>query len=338
MRVTTAVLTVALLCLVAGGGTLAGAGARGEARDGRPGLAVGAQAHCDIGGAPTRPYGEHPPERFLRYGTRPTVIGCAALPNGRRFELVGYQLGRGERTSLCIDHYDFDSGVTWGCGSDRVYGGGAIDATSTDRTPGHLPVVAGTAAARVARVVVRSEIDGRLRRHESALVRVRDPKLLRAIGVRRPFGRYLAEVPAGARAATAEARGARGRTLGLAFFPGFREPVREGRECYSQPRVARLRLLDPPRVRRASRLRIVARYPGGSIGSVDVGVSGRSLVHADLAPNATGRHVVTLPVRFMRRGPAGIDVTADGVPLSQRCGPRAVLRQSAAKTLVVRVR
>jgi hypothetical protein len=296
------------------------------------------QADCHVGGAPTHPYKDHPPEGFLRYGTRPVVIGCAELASGRRFELVGYQLGRGEQTELCIDQYDFGTGVTWGCGSNRVHRGGAIDATSREQTAGHVPVVAGAVAGSVASVVVRSEIDGTIRRHATALVRVRDADLLRAIGVRRPFGRYLAEVPAGARGATAEARGARGRTLGLAFFPGFRGPVGEGRECYSRPRVVRLRLLDPARVRQKSRLRIVATYRGGYIGSVNVSVSDRLSIHADLAPSTSGRYVVTLSVSFTRRGVAGIDVTADGVPLSERCGPRPVLRHSATKTLPVRVR
>jgi hypothetical protein len=295
-------------------------------------------ADCRVGGAPTQPYNDHPPEGFLRYGTRPVVIGCAELASGRRFELVGYQLGRGQQTELCIDQYDFETGVSSGCGSNVVHGGGAIDATSREQAAGHVPVVAGTAAPSVARVVVRSEIDGRLHRHPSALVTLRDPDLLRAIGVRSPFRRYIAEVPAGARGATAEARGARGRTLGLAFFPGFRGPVGEGRACYSRPRVVRLRLLDPARVRQKSRLRIVATYPGGYIGSVDASVSGRLRVHADLAPSSSGRYVVTLPVSFTRRGLAVIDVTAEGVPLSERCGARAVLRHSAAKTLVARVR
>lgn len=329
------VLVAALVCFVVGG-ALAAAAAGGGPRDGSP--AVAAQADCDVGGEPTQPYGEHPPEGFLRYGTRPVVIGCGELPNGRRFELVGYQLGRGERTELCIDHYDVQSGITWGCGSNVVRGGGAIDATAKNVDRGQRPVVAGTVTGSVARVVVRSEIDGRLRRHASALVKVRDAELLRSIGVKRPFGRYLAEVPAGARAASAEARGARGRTLGLAFFPGFRGPVGEGRACYSNPRVVRLRLLDPARVGRKSRLRIVASYPAGVIGSVGVSVSGELSVHADLAPRTSGRYVVTLPVSFRRRGFAGIDVTAEGVPLSDRCGARAVLRRSVLKTLAVRVR
>jgi hypothetical protein len=297
---------------------------------------------CRVGGAPTHDYGEQPPEGFLRYGTRPAVIGCATLASGRRLELVGYQQGRGEHTSLCIDHYDFDSGVSWGCGSNVVFGGGSINATSKMRLPRRPDVVSGTLSASVARVVVRSEIAGRLRRHPVVAVRVRGRKLLRAIAVGKPFGRYLAEVPRGARAATAEALDARGRSLGLAFFPGFRGPVGQGRACYGRPHIARLRLFEPARAGRRSRVRVVARYRGGYIASVDAAVGGEGRVHADLVRPATrragGRRLVTLPVRFGRRGTVGVDVTAEGVPLSQRCGEHPPPRRSDAKTLVVRVR
>jgi hypothetical protein len=296
---------------------------------------------CHVGGDPTHSYGERPPESFLRYATRPVVIGCAVLASGRRIELVAYQLGRGKDVSLCIDHYFFDTRDTWGCGSNVVHGGGAIDATSTVRDPGHPAVVSGTARTSVARVVVRSEVQGRLRRHRAAVVTVRDRPLLRAIGVERPFRRYLAEVPSRARAVTAEAFDARPRTLGIAFFPGFREAIGEGRGCYTQPRVTRMRLLDPARVGKRSRLRVVAVYRAGYIGSIDVGIGGRVRLHADLAPtpNASGRRwVVTLPVGFRHRGATFIDVTADGVPLSRRCGPRPPLRSSPLRTLGLRVR
>jgi hypothetical protein len=297
---------------------------------------------CRVGSAPTHDYGQRPPEEFLRYGTRPVVIGCATLASGRRLELVGYQQGRGERTSLCIDHYDFESGVSWGCGSNVVFGGGAVDATSKMRLPPWPDVVSGALSTSVARVVVRSEIAGRLRRHPAVAVRVRGRKLLRAIAVRKPFGRYLAEVPRRARVATAEALDERGRSLGLAFFPGFRGPVGEGRACYGRPHITRLRLLEPARAGRRSRVRVVAKYRGGYIASVEASVGGEGRVHAKLVRPRTrragGRRVVTLPVRFGPRGAVGVDVTAEGVPLKRRCGKHPPLRRSDPKTLVVRVR
>lgn len=341
MRAKSAVV-VAFLVSGLGVGLLATGGVAGEPHEGSSPGALVAQADCEVGGSPTHPYGDRPPERFLRYRTRPIVIGCAKLGSGRRFELVGYQLGRRGSSSLCVDQYDFETDVTSGCGSNLVHGGGAIDATSRGQTAGQVPLVAGTTAPSVARVVVRSEVGGRLRRHPAALVNVRDRELLRAIGVRGAFGRYLAEVPSRARGASAEALGARGRKLGLAFFPGFREPVGEGRPCYSRPRVTGLRLLGTARVGETSNLRIVARYRGGYIGSIDVIVDGRGRSHADLVPTspreAGGRRVVTLPVSFTRRGTIGVDVTVEGMPLSSRCGARPLLRDSAPKTLVVRAR
>jgi hypothetical protein len=100
-------------------------------------------------------------------------------------------------------------------------------------------------------------------------------------------------------------------------------------------------LLDPARAGGSSRARVVASYPGGYIGSVEAAVGGTGAVHADLAPlrirRDGGRRVGTLRVRFERRGTVGVDVTAEGVPLSRRCGKHPPLRHSAAKTLVVRV-
>jgi hypothetical protein len=316
------------------------AGARQLAREPRP--AASQSADCRVGGAPTHDYGQRPPEEFLRYGTRPIVIGCAQLASERRFELVGYQLGRGSETSLCIDHYDFASRIGWGCGSNLVFGGGAIDATSTTRLPRRPNVVSGTVSGSVTRVVVRSEIEGRLRRHVAAAVMVRNRGVLRTIAVRKPFGRYLAEVPRGARAVSAEAVDSRRRTLGLAFFSGFRGPVGQGRACYGTPRIEDLRLLDPARAGDSSRVRVVASYPQGYIGSVEAVVGGGGAVHADLVPPRIrrdgGRRVVTLRVRFPRSGTVGVDVTAEGQPLSRRCGKHPPLRHSAPKTLVVRVR
>jgi hypothetical protein len=297
------------------------------------------QATCRPGAEPSLPYGERPPEPGFRYGTRPIVIGCAELPSGRRFELVGYRLRHGAHTSLCIDDYDLTTGVRSGCGTNLV-ADGVIDATSSTRSRGRPSVVAGAVSPSMATVLIHFELDGRLREQPAALVMVRRRSLLRAIHVRKPFGRYLAEVPPRARAVSAEAHGARGLTRGLAFFPGFGNAIGEARACYSRPRIAGLRLLGPARAEATSRLRVVATYPGGLIGSIDVTVAGRSRVHADLAPSPRQdpRRFVTVPVPFSHSGTVGIDVTADGVPVSPRCGDRPVLRQSAPKTLAVRVR
>jgi hypothetical protein len=325
---------------VLGVGTISAIPMRGQSDANAVDAHGGQLPECRAGSEPTQRYGDGPPETSLRYVTRPIVIGCSTLPSGRRFELVGYQLGRGKRSSLCIDEYDYATQTSSGCGSNVVRDVGAIDATSVTRAAAGPAVVAGTVSGAVTRVVVHLELGGRLQRESAGLVRVRDRALLRAIAVDRPFGRYLAEVKPGSRAVTAEAFDARPRTLGIAFFDGFRAAIGEGRACYTRPRVARLRLLEPATVGK-NRLRVVASYPRGSIGSIDVGVGGRARIHADLAPARTlrerRRRVVTLPIDFGRRGTLGIDVTAEGVPLNKRCssGP---LRRSATRTLFVRVR
>jgi hypothetical protein len=100
--------------------------------------------------------------------------------------------------------------------------------------------------------------------------------------------------------------------------------------------------LGRARVDETSHVRVVAIYPGGYIGSIEVNVGGRGGGHADLVQTnprrAGGRRVVTLPVHFTRPGPTAVDVTAEGLPLSRRCGDRPLLRESAPKTLAVQVR
>jgi hypothetical protein len=188
------------------------------------------------------------------------VIGCAALASGRRLELVGYQLGRGDQSSLCIDHYDFETGVSSGAAATSS----AAAARSTRRAPrappgdrpsyrappllrlrgsSFAPRSAGASAARP-----RPRQGSRSRR--SAHHRHR--RSVWALSRRRP--RAVARSPA-------EALGTGDRTLGLAFFEGFRGAIGKGR------------------------------------------------AHADLVPTRPkregGRRVVTLPVRFTRRGAAG---------------------------------
>src|SRR3990170_948741 len=101
MRAKRAVVVVLSSCLSLA--ALSEVGAIDEPRAGSSGVKLMREAKCDVGGSPTRPYGNRPPEAFLRYGTRPVVIGCAELANGRRFELVGYQLRRSDEGSLCVD-------------------------------------------------------------------------------------------------------------------------------------------------------------------------------------------------------------------------------------------
>jgi hypothetical protein len=130
--------------------------------------------------------------------------------------------------------------------------------------------------------------------------------------------------------------------VGVGYFDGFGGPIGEGRRCHGRPRVSRLRLSTPARNGKPNTVTFVARYPRGYIGSAEVRTDG-TIVHADLTVpkhrRDGGRRDLTLPVRLERRGTVGIDVTVEGLPLaSKRCGANGRPRESAPKTLVVRVR
>ena len=82
---------IAALALGLGSALLPQLGVDGRSHAREPTPPAVQSADCRVGGAPTHDYGQLPPEEFLRYGTRPVVIGCATPASGRRFELVGYQ-------------------------------------------------------------------------------------------------------------------------------------------------------------------------------------------------------------------------------------------------------
>lgn len=133
-------------------------------------------------GAAAPDYGDRPPEPGLHYGTRPVVLGCGQLASCRRIRLVGYQLGR-RRTALCIDRIDVATGQRSGCGSNRVFGGGALDATSTSTAATGPALAGGATSAPVRSVAMSYELDGRLRQARALVIRISDPALLRAIRV-----------------------------------------------------------------------------------------------------------------------------------------------------------
>ena len=341
MRLVVAVVAIALTIAT---GSLALATQTPDPRAGHG----SANGGCHQGQAPSSgAYRERPPEGFLRYQSRPVVIGCGRLLSGRRFELIGYRLGTRKRNSrgrsaLCIDVHYPQSGESSGCGSSRVQGRGAIDATGVTRAAGKSVTVTGATRGDVAGVSVRYELRGRMRKRRAALVIVRDPDLLRAVEVKKPFGLYLAEVPPKARAVSAQARGTKGDVIGVAYFMGFGGPVAEGRRCHGRPRVTDLRLSAPARAGQRTPVKFAARYPGGYIDSAEVRAN-RAVVHADLVVPKTrrdgSRRNITLPLRLERRGTVRVDVTVEGLPLaSKRCGEDGQLRKSAPSTLAVRVR
>ena len=277
-------------------------------------------------------YRERPPEPGAKYVTRPVVLGCGKLVSGRRVRFVGYQL-RLKRTALCIDVVEIATGRRAGCGTNEVFGGGALDARSTSTKSGRSRIGGGTGSS-VSRVSVRYELDGRLEDTRALLVRVGDPKLLRAIRVQRPFGQYLAEVPANARAVFAYGEDAQGHRVGAAFFDRFGLPIGEGRRCQSLLRIESLRLIGHRRASAPAALEVRISYPHGSALSVEV-TQGARIQHADLVPSSRARRTVRLPVQLDAGHQTLFDVTAEGIPRDlHRCD--SATRRSAPRTLIVR--
>lgn len=327
-----------LLTVAAAATTVVGlTGASLPGGDGARGAAV---TGCTPGSQPARAYGERPPEPGFVYATRPVVLGCASLSSGARVEVVGYRFGRPGRSSLCIDINDLGRRGGGGCGSDRIPYGDAIGAggfSAGVRGPLRLT---GTTARIVTRVLVRWERSRRLRARPAALVRVRTPALLASLHVRRAFGIYVAEVPRGARAVSAEGRDARGRARGLAFFAGFRGPAGAGQRCFTRPRITGLRALGTARARRTVWVRARVSYVRGRTTSIRFDSPRGAGGIADLVPaparRGVERRAVTVPLRFDRRGRVLLSAVAEGLPRDRRCG--LLVRRSTPRELALSVR
>ena len=169
---------------------------------------------CDVGAPRPRP--PITGEGFS--GVRPIgprlVLGCARLPASERVvELIGYRhtTPRG-RTALCIDTA-FESGESFGCGSNLIEGGRSIDITGVFMEH-RFALVSGTASARVRAVWATYRRGGRRIARRASLVRVVRRSLLTSLGIRRPFARYLFEVPRDVTVLDLEGRDTTGRVVG----------------------------------------------------------------------------------------------------------------------------
>jgi hypothetical protein len=295
---------------------------------------------CEPGQAPAKDYGQRPPEDHLSYATTPVLLGCLAIPGEQSVQLVGYRLASRHGRPLCIDRVNpVTARASGGCGSDRMPGSAAIDATASTHDELGPSLVSGAVDPSADTVVVRYELDGQLREQRAAVLTVRDPRLLQAIEVDGPIGQYLAQVPSGARGVGVEARDAQGRPLDVAFFSGFPAATGKGRACLSRPQITDVRLVGPARTEHTSRLRVAVRYPAGRVTSVAATI----FVEGDTAraklTQTQSTQVVTLPLRFERRGLLAVDVTADGRPADrQACSSASLPRAAAPSTIAVRVR
>ena len=176
-----------------------------------------------VGGKPTAPYRRVAGEE--RVGMRrthaPLVFGVADLPTTGRVEVVGYTMrgfrGRGEL--LCVDLALPDGSRGGGCNRGLPARAGGLQGTGSTRDANAPRLASGaTRAGGVARIAVRYRVRGRPATASAILIRV-PPDLAARLGTRR-FLFYVAEIPSAARAVSAAARDARGRTVWRARFPG----------------------------------------------------------------------------------------------------------------------
>jgi hypothetical protein len=177
---------------------------------------------CPIGGAPTNAV------QWRRVDRRPVrelvVLGCGRLSDGRRFELVARRFPR-ERF-FCLDAYFPRRRAALECGALPRPQDDPVDVSALapweGRAAGRIggAVVTGAASARVARVEIVVGRGGSERWRRAALVRVRDPELLRRLRVRRAFGFHASVPPRIVNGARIEAFDESGSLLGQARLPG----------------------------------------------------------------------------------------------------------------------
>jgi hypothetical protein len=214
-----ALVLVGAVALVGAGGTAGLLAARGE-----------------VGGPPSLTFARLSPQQIaagVKPLTRPVVFARGRLEyDGRPWQLIGFQTTRG----LCIE-IDFPRQQrAGGCGSPSPLGERRLDwqaQIAFTRLARGLVLGAVDPAAATVRVrhgdVRRPPRFGRPAPPEAPVVRsrltaarvvqVRDPRLLAAMGMRRPFAYYVAELDGGFQGMRAEARTGDGMPIGRVGIP-----------------------------------------------------------------------------------------------------------------------
>jgi hypothetical protein len=154
-----------------------------------------------------------------------TVLGCGHLADGRRLELVARKFrGKG----LCLDLYLPRARAAFECAAGPiVHRTAPAIALSAFAPPGRevanrlggTPLITGWVTRTLADVEVRFRANGRERRREVTLIRVRAAGLLAAAGEREPFGVFAFVPPEGTRTAELVGFGASGKPLARTTLP-----------------------------------------------------------------------------------------------------------------------
>jgi hypothetical protein len=302
-----ALLLIGAVALVGAGGTAGLLAARGE-----------------VGGPPSLTFARISPQQRaagVKPLTRPVVFARGHLAYDHRpWQLVGFQTTRG----LCIE-IDFPrQDRAGGCGSPVPRAGRALDwqaqiaiaRLSRGLVLGAVDPAAATVRVRhgVPRPGVRflTPVPNarqpmlRVRYAHARTIHVREPRLLAAMGVRRPFAYWLAELDGQLSGMLAEARDAHGALLGRAGIPQQMGDTSGGIAFQSHD--CRRRGID---VRR--RPRLVATLPPAAVRE-RIAALRRPQRPDDLPPRGAMRIFTGSPftatveldaIRLLRQGPDG---------------------------------
>lgn len=301
-----ALVLIGAVALVGAGGTAGYFATRGE-----------------VGGPPSLTFARLSPDQIaagVKPLTRPVIFAHGRLAyDGRPWQLVGFQTTRG----LCVE-IDFPrQDRAGGCGSPDPRGKRRIDwQAQIAIARGARGLVLGAVDPAAATVRVRHGEVRRPARHgrpappdapvvrgrltPARVVHVRDPRLLAAMGVRRPFAYYLAELDGGFHGMRARALAGDGTPIGRVGIPYSMNDTSSGIAFRSHLCGARGYALDTP-------ARVVRTLPPPAI-RAQLAALRRPQRARDLPPRAFLDRMLQMPfwatvevdaIRLLRRGPAG---------------------------------
>ena len=289
-----ALVLIGAVALVGAGGTAGLLAARGE-----------------VGGPPSLTFARLTPDQIaagVKPLTRPVVFARGRLAyDGRPWQLVGFQTTRG----LCIE-IDFPRQQrVGGCGTPLPRNERRIDwqAQFAIARGAHGLLLGAVDPAAATVRVLRDAGPARARRLRimpARVVHVREPRLLAALGLRKPFALYLAEVGGGLEAMRAEARDAGGRLIGRV---GVRYADGRRRARHPLPRRAPLPAgsaadRQSPRGLDAAPAEVRAQLAALRRPQRPDDLPPRALLDATLALNPTATVQVDA-IRLLRRTPTG---------------------------------
>ena len=153
---------------------------------------------CDIGGEPSMAYPRIPPEeeQGIRRLSEPVVIGCGRLPEGKRWELVGYRQSEpGGGSVVCIDLTFPRQRTAFGCDGPRPGNGRLLRASLSSGDQFRDDIASGPIARRLAVVKTAFRTAAGRQHRRATRTKVSGRRVLERLHQRRPFYLFVATAP-----------------------------------------------------------------------------------------------------------------------------------------------